>query len=232
MSITFNGKVLPREPVLIRSQRLLKNVLDRFGAVVGLILVTPIFLVVSVLLRIQRQNVFFLQDRVGLDQETFRIFKFTTMMKGSEKQGSITTSNDTRITAFGSFLRRFKINEMPQLVNIIKGEMSFVGPRPLPRSEIERFYSPKDAAKIYSVKPGITGRGSMEFSDEEERLGKADDFEEYFAKEIMPKKAELEMWYVDNWNIILDLKLFFGTILKLLGTFAAYSIARFIRRKQ
>ena len=232
MSITFNGKVLPKASVSIRGQRMLKNIFDRFGAIISLILTSPIFLVVSVMLKIQREDVFFLQDRIGLNQETFKIFKFSTMIKGSEKHGSITTSKDTRITALGSFLRRFKINEIPQLINVLKGDMSFVGPRPLPRSELERFYSPEDTAKIYSVKPGITGRGSMEFSDEEECLSRAEDFTEFFAKEIMPRKAKLEVWYVDNWNIMLDAKLFFGTILKLLKTFAGYPIDRFIRRKQ
>lgn len=231
MSITYNGKVISRASISMRSQRFLKNVFDRCGAIVGLILTAPIFLVVSIALKIRREDVFFLQDRIGLNQNTFRIFKFTTMARGSEKQGSITTSDDSRITALGSFLRRFKINEMPQLINVLKGEMSFIGPRPLPRSELEQYYSSEDRARIYSVRPGITGRGSMEFSDEEECLSKADDFKEYFAREIMPKKAKLEIWYVDNWSIILDLELFFGTIIKLLKTFARYPIDRFVRRQ-
>ena len=232
MSITYNGKAIARDSISMRSQRLLKNIFDRFGAVVGLILTAPIFLVVSIALKIRREDVFFLQDRVGLNQSTFSMFKFTTMARGSEKQGSITTSDDSRITVLGRSLRKFKINEMPQLINVLKGEMSFVGPRPLPRSEVEEYYSSEDRARIYSVKPGITGRGSMEFSDEEECLSKADDFKEYFAGEIMPKKAKLEIWYVDNWSIILDMELFFGTIIKLLKTFARYPIDRFVRRKQ
>ena len=216
----------------MRSQRLLKAMLDRFGAAIGLIFTAPIFLVVSIILKIQRADVFFIQDRVGLDQQTFRMFKFTTMFKGSEKQGSITTADDSRVTALGYFLRKFKINETPQLINVLKGEMSFVGPRPLPKSEVEAYYSLKDRARIYSVKPGITGRGSMEFCNEEEYLSEADDFQEYFAREIMPRKAELEAWYVENWNIILDCKIFFGTIFKLLKTFVNYSTARIVRRKQ
>ncbi len=232
MSITYNGKAIPRVSILMRSQRFLKNILDRCGAIVGLILTAPIFLVASIALKIRRENVFFLQDRVGLNQKTFRMLKFTTMARGSEKQGSITTSNDSRITVLGRFLRRFKINEMPQLINVLKGEMSFIGPRPLPRSEVEEYYSPEDRVRIYSVKPGITGRGSMEFSNEEECLSEADDFKEYFAGEIMPRKAKLEIWYVDNWSIILDIGLFFGTIIKLLKTFARYPIDRFVRRKR
>ncbi len=232
MSITYNGETVSKRSVVIRSQRLLKNIFDRCGAVVGLALTVPIFLVVSIALKIRREDVFFLHERVGLHQKTFRMFKFTTMVRGSEKHGSITTSNDSRITVLGRILRRFKLNEMPQLINVLKGEMSFVGPRPLPRSEVEEYYSPKDRARIYSVKPGITGCGSIEFSNEEERLSEVDDFREYFAGEVMPKKAKLETWYVDNWNIILDLELFLRTIFKLSKTFARYFIDRFIRRKR
>ena len=162
---------------------------------------------------------FFLQDRIGLDQKTFNILKFTTMIKGSEKHGTITIANDSRITLLGRVLRRFKLNEIPQLINVLKGEMSFVGPRPLPKSEVEQHYSSEDRCKIYSVKPGITGYGSLEFSDEEKRLEEVVDAEEYFAKVIMPRKAEIEVWYVDNWSAILDVKIFFKTILKLLKDF-------------
>lgn len=219
MTITYSEKLAQRGATLLRGQRLLKTIIDRFLAVIGLIFTSPIFLIITITLKIQREDVFFLQDRMGLNQKTFRIYKFTTMVKGSETRGPITTSDDERITALGRFLRRFKLNEVPQLINVLKGDMSFIGPRPLPCFAVERYYSSEDKIKIYSVKPGITGRGSMEFSDEEECLSKVDNFEEYFAREIMPKKAELEIWYVENWSIILDLGLFFGTIFKLLKTF-------------
>lgn len=212
--------------------RALKNAIDRIGAIIGLIVTAPIFLTVVIMLKIQKEDVFFIQDRVGLNLRTFRMIKFTTMMKGSENHGTITTSNDARVTQLGNVLRKFKLNEVPQLINILKGEMSFVGPRPLARSEVEEHYSVEDRARIYSGKPGITGCGSIEFSNEEERLGEAGDFKEYFDKEIMPRKAELEVWYVDNWNIILDVELFFRTILKLLNTFAKYFIDRFVRRRR
>jgi len=197
----------------------LKGFIDRFMAVIGFVIASPIFLVIAVILTIQREDVFFLQDRVGLDQKTFRMFKFTTMVRGSEKHGTITAANDSRITLLGRVLRRFKLNEVPQLINVLKGEMSFVGPRPLPKSEVEQYYSAKDRCRIYSVKPGITGCGSMEFSDEEKRLGEVDDAEKYFAEVIMPRKAEIEIWYVDNWSVMLDVKLFLKTILKLLKDF-------------
>jgi len=212
--------------------RTLKNIADRILAIMGLVVAAPVFLIVAITLIIQRADVFFVQERVGLNQQIFRMIKFTTMIKGSEKHGTITIANDLRITFVGKFLRRFKLNEIPQLINILKGEMSFVGPRPLPRSEVETYYSSDDGAKIYSVKPGITGCGSMEFSNEEEHLSEVDNFKEYFAEEIMPRKAKLEIWYVDNWNIVLDLKLFFRTIFKLSKTFARYSVDRFVRRER
>jgi lipopolysaccharide/colanic/teichoic acid biosynthesis glycosyltransferase len=216
---------------ILRSQRL-KDAIDRLGAFVGLIITSPIFLIVAIILKIQKENVFFIHDRVGLNQKEFKMFKFTTMKKGSEKRGTITTANDSRVTLLGRILRRFKLNEIPQLINILKGEMSFVGPRPLPKTEVEKYYSPEVRSKIYSVKPGITGCGSIEFSDEEERLDKVDDVEKYFAEIIMPKKAELEIWYVDNRNLILDLKLFFKTIFKLLTGFGQYFIVRFLTRRK
>ena len=221
------GKVL--NP--IRSQ-ILKSIIDKFWALIGLIVTLPIFLIVTVILKIRKEDVFFLQDRVGLNQKTFKMFKFTTMVRGSEKQGTITTANDSRITLMGKILRRYKLNEVPQLINILKGEMSFVGPRPLPRSEVDEHYSPEDRSKIYSVKPGITGCGSVEFSDEEEYLDGMDNVEKHFAEVVMPKKAELEIWYVDNWSIILDLKLFFRTIFKLLTSFARYFFAHLLTRRK
>jgi len=197
----------------------MKEAVDRLGAIIGLIVTSPIFLVVIIILKIQREDVFFLQERVGLNQKSFRMYKFTTMVKGSERQGTISTSSDRRITFLGKFLRKTNLNEVPQLINVLKGEMSFVGPRPLPKSEVERHYSNRDRTKIYSVKPGITGLGSLEFSDEDERLDKVNDVERYFAEVIMPRKAELETWYVDNWSIFLDVKLFFKTIFKLFSSF-------------
>lgn len=218
-------------PDLLHSRRI-KDIIDRLGAIVGLIITSPIFLIVAIILKIKKEDVFFLHYRVGLNQITFRMYKFTTMVKGSEKQGSITTANDSRITLFGKVLRQFKLNEIPQLINVLKGEMSFVGPRPLPRSETDVYYSSEDRAKIYSVKPGITGCGSIEFSDEEKRLEELEDFEKYFAEVIMPKKAQLETWYVDNWSIILDLKLFFITIFKLFTGFSHYIITYILARRR
>lgn len=223
---------MSRESVLLSGQKLLKGIADKLGAFIGLVFTSPIFLTVAIALKIKKEHVFFLQERIGLDQQPFKMYKFTTMIQGSENHGSITRSNDMRITKLGAILRKFKLNEVPQLINVLKGEMSFVGPRPLPKSELERYYTPIDRARIYSAKPGITGRASMEFSDEEDCLGKVENFEEYFAKVIVPQKAKLEIWYVENWSIFLDLKIFFGTIFKLIWTFVRYFVNRLVRRKR
>jgi len=199
------------------SQRL-KGVIDVFFAIVGLIVTLPLFLIIAIILKIQKEDVFFFQDRVGQNQRKFKIIKFTTMKKDSEKQGLITTVNDPRITPLGRFLRKSKINEIPQLFNILKGEMSFVGPRPLPIATVEGYYSLEEKQKIYSVKPGLTGYGSLEFSDEEQLIDK-DDAGKSYREVIVPKKTKLEIWYVDNFNIILDLSLIFRTIFKLLFGF-------------
>lgn len=148
------------------------------------------------------------------------------MIVGSEKQGTLTIEQDRRITLTGRFLRKFKLNEIPQFINVLKGEMSFVGPRPLALSEVEAHYPQKIREKIYSVKPGITGCGSLEFSQEEISLGNEDSPEKYFAEVIMPKKAELECWYVENWDLILDAKIFHHTIFKLLLSFIKFFINR------
>lgn len=196
----------------------LKFVIDRFMAFVGLIVTSPIFLIVAIILKAKGEDVFFIQERVGQFEQPFKMFKFTTMPKGSEKKGLITTANDLRVIPFGRFLRRSKLNEIPQLINILKGDMSFVGPRPLVKAHAE-IYPPNKREKIYSVKPGLTGYGSIEFSEEDKLTEKADDLEKYYAEVIMPKKAELEIWYIDHFSIILDFSIIFRTIFKLLMVF-------------
>ena len=143
---------------------LLKNIIDRLLAIFGLIIMFPVCVVIAAILKLQKQNVFFLQERVGYRLKSFQMYKFTTMIDGSENQGTLTTGKDQRVTFIGRILRRFKLNEIPQLINILKGEMSFVGPRPLALPEVETHYPESVRERIYSVKPGLTGCGSLEFS--------------------------------------------------------------------
>ena len=190
---------------------LLKSLLDKFVALIALILLSPIFIVVAIVLKLKREDVFFIQERVGQHERPFGMYKFTTMLKGSEKKGSITIASDPRVTRFGRVLRKYKINELPQILNVLKGDMSVVGPRPLLR-EHANLYPPEARTRIYSFKPGLTGYGSLEFSQEAQLLDGVDNFEKYYAEVVMPRKAELELRYVNEWNLLLDVRILIQTI--------------------
>lgn len=175
----------------------------------------PLFIPVSLLLKLTGEGeIFYLQDRVGKDGKAFKIFKFATMLKDSEKMGSgiYTAKNDSRILPLGNFLRKTKINELPQILNILRGDISIVGPRPLIKRTFN-LYNSIDREIISSVKPGLTGIGSIIFRNEEELLLKAnpDDLESFYKQNITPYKASLEKWYVKRHSTLLDLQLIFLT---------------------
>ncbi len=180
-----------------------------------LILLIPGLIVMLVLRLTAEGEVFYKQKRVGLGGEHFDVLKFATMFVGSETKGSgdITVKNDPRVTRFGKFLRAFKINEVPQLLNVLKGDMSLVGWRPLvPRGF--SFYSPEVQEKIVTVKPGLTGVGSIFFRDEEEILSKTSkELDACYKEDISPYKGELELWYREHQSIWLDLKVLVCTLL-------------------
>lgn len=194
----------------------LKRIMDVLLSGLAVTILSPVFMVVSILIKLSGEDIFFLQERVGQYEKRFRLMKFTTMPKGSEKLGDITTSTDSRVTTLGRFLRRTKINELPQLINVLLGNMSMVGPRPLMRNHAALY--PQDKRKrIYSLKPGLTGLGSLYFNHEDRLLASADNVRQYYAHVIMPKKANFELWYAQNWSILLDFRILFLTFLVLLG---------------
>ena len=172
--------------------------------------------ILAVLLRLTGEGeVFYRQKRVGKDQEQFDVLKFATMFIGSENRGNkdITIKNDPRVTVVGKFLRKFKINEVPQLINVFKGDMSLVGWRPLVPRGFE-FYSEEIKNNIAEVKPGLTGIGSIVFRDEEEILAQTDkDLVSCYKEDISPYKGKLEIWYKNNRSFWLDLKIIFCTLL-------------------
>lgn len=175
----------------------------------------PLFLIVAVLLRVTGEGeIFYHQSRIGLNGEEFKLLKFATMLKDSPNigPGSITLKDDPRILPFGNFLRKSKINELPQLFNIILGDMSFIGPRPLTKDNL-RYYDEKKRAVITSVKPGLSGLGSIIFRSEDELLKRPETAESFYKFMIAPYKSELEFWYVNNRSYRLDLALFIETIL-------------------
>ncbi len=192
-----------------------KRFLDLVVSVIAIIILLPIFLPIIIVLRFSAEGeVFYFQERYGLHNSKFQIWKFATMLKNSINlgSGSITLRNDPRVTRIGSFLRKTKINELPQIINIIKGEISLVGPRPLVAKTFNA-YSNDVQSKIYNVKPGLTGIGSIIFRDEEKIISAVNNENphEFYKRVIAPYKGELEMWYQENNSFFLDLQLIIMT---------------------
>ena len=192
-----------------------KRLLDIIVSLVALTLLLPLFIPIIILLRITAEGeVFYFQERIGLNNSRFQIWKFATMLKNSMNMGtgSITLQNDFRVTPIGKFLRKTKINELPQIINILKGDISLVGPRPLVTKTFSA-YTEEIQSKIYNVKPGLTGIGSIVFRDEESLISaiKDEDPHEFYKRVIAPYKGELEMWYQEHKSFYLDLQLIFMT---------------------
>ncbi len=193
-----------------------KRILDFSLSLLGLILLSPFFLVVALFIKLTSSGpLFFRQKRLGKMFRTFYIYKFRTMVKNAPDIGPpITAEGDPRITPIGKILRDLKIDELPQLINVIKGEMSLVGPRPEVPAYVERFR--RDYEIILQEKPGITDLASLTFKDEEILLGHSDDPEAYYSKTILPEKIKLAKLYVRNRSFSLDLKILFSTVITLL----------------
>jgi len=187
-----------------------KRLMDiALSAAALLVLALPLAVVALILRFTGEKEVWFLQDRLGLHGKLFKVIKFATMRKDSEYTGTkdITLRNDPRVLPFGRFLRRRKINELPQLINVLKGDMSVVGWRPLLVKSFS--YYPEHVQKqIINMKPGLTGVGSIIFRDEESIVAKANKSpERVYAEDIAPYKGELELWYQRNQSLWLDVKI-------------------------
>lgn len=203
---------------------LVKRTFDLIVSLFGLILILPLFLVIMILLKFTGEGeIFYLQERMGLNNKPFYIYKFATMLKDSPNMGnkSLTVRDDPRITKIGRILRITKINELPQILNVIKGDMALVGPRPLLASSFAK-YTPEVQNVIYKSRPGITGIGSLIFRDEErlvttyKELGK--DPLEYYKNYIYPYKGALEHWYYQKCSILVDFKILFLTFWSLVNS--------------
>ena len=196
---------------------ILKRVFDVLSSGIAILILSPILIPVIIGLKLTGEGyVFYKQERVGFKNKKFLIWKFATMLKDSANMpgGIMTTKRDPRITPMGGFLRKSKINELPQLFNIFFGHMSVVGPRPVMRVSFEAY--PDEIQKvIYNVKPGLTGIGSIIFRDEEELItevkNNGGDLWGFYKGEIYPFKGQLEIWYQNNKSFILDIKLIFLT---------------------
>jgi lipopolysaccharide/colanic/teichoic acid biosynthesis glycosyltransferase len=189
-----------------------KRLFDLFASILGLLLLLFPFLLIALLIKLDSSGpVFFLQERVGQGEKLFKLFKFRTMRNGSDNAAPITIGErDSRITTVGYWLRKFKLDELPQLINVLKGDMSLVGPRP----EVKKFvdlYS-NEQRRVLSVKPGITDFASIEFRDENKLLEGKKDPIDFYVREIMPVKLFLNQQYIREQSLWLDLKIIFKTI--------------------
>ena len=192
------------------------RIIDILLSTLALLILLPFFVpIVVILLLTGEHKVFYSQSRVGYKNQNFKILKFATMLSNSANMGSgsLTLKNDPRVLPFGSFLRKTKINELPQILNIIIGDLSIVGPRPQMQVDFEK-YSVEVQKKIYDVRPGLTGIGSIVFRDEESLISVASENEnphDFYKRVIAPYKGELEVWYQEKRTLFLDFQLIFMT---------------------
>lgn len=190
----------------------IKRIFDIVASLVGLIILSPMLIIVSICIKLDSKGpIFFKQKRVGKNKKIFEIYKFRTMVTDAEKLGKqITVGNDSRITKVGKFIRKCKLDEFPQLINVVKGEMSLVGPRP----EVPRYVELYDEyqKQILLVRPGITDYASIEFRNENEILENSINPEEIYIEEIMTRKIELNMKYIRNISLFEDIKMIIKTI--------------------
>ncbi len=190
---------------------MIKRIFDLVASFLGLILLSFLFLFIALWIKLDSKGpVFFRQQRVGLKGEIFKIHKFRTMKESSEGQGRLTIGDDDRITQSGQFLRKFKFDELPQLIDVFIGRMSLVGPRP----EVQEFIDiyPVDVKnKILSIKPGITDMASIEMANENDILGKYKNPKQAYIDIILPIKQKHYLNYVNNHNMWLDIKIIFLT---------------------
>lgn len=192
----------------------MQRLFDIFFSLIALLVLSPLFLTVISILKITGEGeIFFIQKRHGLNQNEIKLLKFVTMVKNSENMGTgtVTLKNDPRILPFGAFLRKTKINELPQIINVLMGSMSVIGPRP----QTERCFNafPETAKSVIaSVRPGLSGIGSIVFRDEEDMLDATKDPDDLYDNVIMPYKANIEIWYTENKSIALYFGLIFLTV--------------------
>ncbi len=190
----------------------MKRLFDIVLASIGLLMLCPLFLLIAVLIKLDTPGpIFFRQTRVGRYGRLFYIFKFRTMAENCESKGQLTVEQDSRITKRGRVLRRYKLDELPQLINVLTGDMSFVGPRPEVPYYCEKY--PEELRKIVlSVRPGITDHASIKYKDESKLLSGSSDPEKTYVEEILPDKLQLYAKYVQTRSMLDDLRILITTL--------------------
>lgn len=192
-----------------------KRIFDILMATVGLVLLSPVLLLLWILVRSDSKGgVMYRQIRVGKNMEDFHLYKFRTMYVHTEDQNLITVGNhDARITKIGYWLRKYKLDELPQLLNILRGHMSFVGPRPEVRKYVNMYND--EQRKVLSVKPGITDWASLAFFKEGELLESVENPEEYYVQTVIPEKISCNLKYITHHNVAIDLQIIWLTFKKI-----------------
>lgn len=192
-----------------------KRLFDIVSSGIGLLCLAPVFVVMAIWIKLDsRGPVFYRQTRVGRYGRDFRIFKFRSMRVGSDKGRQITVGErDPRITRSGYFIRRYKIDELPQLINVFLGDMSIVGPRPEVRKYVD-LYS-EEQRKVFQVRPGITDLASIKYRNENELLSQVDDPDTYYIDVIMPDKLAINLEYIHHQSFMGDIKIIFNTLFKI-----------------
>ncbi len=190
----------------------MKRVFDLIFSLFGIAVLLPVYLIISLLIAVDSKGgVIYRQERTGKDGKTFRVLKFRTMRPDSFNKGALTVgSRDPRITNIGYYLRKYKLDELPQLFNVFLGEMSFVGPRP----EVKKYTDlyTKEQQKVLQVRPGITDYASIKYRNENDMLSASDDPEKLYIEEIMPEKLHLNLLYINDNNVFKDIRIIFDTL--------------------
>lgn len=195
----------------------IKRIFDILAAGVGFVILAPLIAVIALIIRVcDGSPVFFLQKRVGQHFKPFKLIKFRTMVVGASAQGAaVTKGEDRRITKVGKFLRYYKLDELPQLFNVLKGDMSLVGPRPEMERYVDAFH--EDYRLILSIKPGITDYATLEYRDEETILNKYDDVERGYLQEVLPAKIALYKRYIQEMSFLTDIKIILKTLWRIVA---------------
>ena len=199
----------------------IKRVFDIFASIIGLIFFSPIMLVLAIAIKLDSKGpVFFKQERITTNNKTFKIYKFRTMVQNADKIGSlVTVGNDNRITKVGKFIRKFRLDEFPQLINILKGDMSFIGTRPEVKKYVDCYTNEMKATLL--MKAGLTSMTSIIYKDEAEimekqnKKGKSTD--DIYVKYVLPDKMKINLEYINKFNIFYDIKIAIYTVLAVLG---------------
>ena len=194
-----------------------KRLFDIFFSLIGIILLSPILILICLLIILDSKGgIFFKQIRVGKGNKDFKMLKFRTMKTDSEKKGFLTIGNkDNRITKVGYYLRKYKLDELPQLINVLKGDMSIVGPRPEVRKYVDMYN--EQQLKVLSVRPGLTDFASIEYINESEILSKSDKPEETYINEIMPAKLNINLNYIEKKSFLTDCIIIIRTLIKIIS---------------